>query len=406
MSGRRRTQSSIRKKKRIFITEMVVLCLLSIVLFLVLWMTGKLSLIKHVQLDTNKIKISEKYTNIAGAGANAMEGIDVFALVGIDARDAVDGAKNSDTMIICVLDHNNKKIKLCSIYRDTYLNIGDNYYGEPDSYQKANAAYNLGGPEQFLSMVNLNLDLNITEYITVDFVALAQTVDLLGGIDIDMTREELGHVNNYNVETSEACGVEYQKLEEPDDPNFDGVITHTFHCTGSQAVSYARVRYTSGNDFRRASRQRKLLALIKEKASQADIGTLDSILNAVLPKVSTNIDNVKMLKEIGSVVSYSMEYDDQIGFPFVHAENMEEIVGDDVVAPVTLAYNVKVLHNALFGDTEYEPSQTVQDYSDHIVSQTGLGDNSIEEYAAIADGHALPGISKENYDKAVAQGMG
>ena len=202
---------------------------------------------------------------------------------------------NSDTMIICVLNHNERTIKLCSIYRDTYLNILEDLNGNPDCYTKANSAYAVGGPTQFLSMLNYNLDLSITEYMTVNFLALAETVDLLGGLDIEMTREEVVHLNNYNVETSQVCGVPYEEIQLPPESEFDGAMMRTFHCNGSQSVSYARIRYTSGNDFRRASRQREVLKLIKEKASTADLGTLDAILNAVLPDVTTNIDNMKLI---------------------------------------------------------------------------------------------------------------
>ena len=127
-------------------------------------------------------------------------------------------------------------------------------------------------------MLNLNLDLNITEYVTVDFTALTKTIDLLGGIDIDLTREEVIHINNYNrgddeaTGTAEASGVEYEALEVPPEEESGTGITHTYHLNGSQAVSYARIRYTAGNDFRRASRQRLVLAKIMEKSPGSGSG--------------------------------------------------------------------------------------------------------------------------------------
>ncbi len=222
-----------------------------------------MGLVNYQDTDYDRLltadEVNEQYESEVASGdvetqESAYSGYDVIALVGLDSRTEEDTSSNSDTMIICVIDHDNKAIRLCSVYRDTYLNIGEDYYGNADSYQKSNAAYNLGGAEQFLTMLNLNLDLNITQYITVDFTALATCIDLLGGLDIAMTREEAVHVNNYNYGTSEETGVEYVALEIPDDENYDGVVTKVYHCNGTQAVSYARIRHTDGNDFRRASR--------------------------------------------------------------------------------------------------------------------------------------------------------
>lgn len=401
MSNRNKKRYSRKRRKRVFIIEMIVLVCLTVVLLGAIWFTHKMSLINHTDLDTSRLYTSDQVNTNTASGdvtqTQKLSGIDVIALVGLDTRPEEEDVNNSDTMMICVLDHNTQSIRLCSLYRDTYLNVINDYYGNPNYYTKANAAYNYGGPEQFLSMLNLNLDLNVTEFMTVDFKALAEVVDLLGGLDIDMTKEEVGHVNNYNVETSKACGVEYQELEYPDDPNFDGAITHTFHCNGTQAVSYARIRYTSGNDFRRASRQREVLTLIKAKAQAAGIGTIDSILNAVLPDVTTNVDNMKLVSILTSVVSYSMSSDDQAGFPFVHVEDDGTLTGDDVVLPVTLEYNVQKLHEFLFPGEEYYPSATVQEYSNHITELTGYGSEDVEWASNIEDNAALDGISYEDY---------
>ena len=258
-----RRKKKIRRKRILFAVEIIVLLLLSLVLVVAVWAAHKFSLINHQELDEDRLLTSDKVNSGSVAAGDAdggqqnpvssLTGVDVIALVGLDTRDELEG-QNSDTMIIACINHNDKTIKLASLYRDTYLNVGDSYYGEPDYYTKANAAYNFGGPEQMLSMINLNFDLNITEFMTVEFKALADTIELLGGLDIDMTREEVIHLNNYNVETSSACEMEYAELELPSADEFDGAMTRTFHLNGSQAVSYARIRKTAGNDFRRTAR--------------------------------------------------------------------------------------------------------------------------------------------------------
>ena len=380
--GKRRRNR--KKRKTLFVIEIVLLAVLVVVLFVSIWLTRKFSLINHTELNKDNLYTSSEVngtSSVAGGdtessmsaeSASAYSGFEVIALVGIDTRDEMDG-ENSDTMILACINHNEKTIKLVSIYRDTMLNCGNDYYGNSDYYSKANAAYNLGGPEQFLSMINLNLDLDVTEFATVGFNALSDTIDLLGGIDVDLTYEEVVHLNNYNVETSAAVGVEYQALELPDSSEFYGAMTRTYHLSGSQAVSYARIRYTDGNDFRRAARQRLVLQKVMDGMKAAGIGTLNNILNAVLPEVTTNIDNAKILSLAGTLISYNIT--DQTGFPFSH---IEDVVNDeDVVVPVTLAYNVQQLHEWILPGSGYSPSGTVQEYSSRITALSGYGEESI-----------------------------
>ena len=174
------------------------------------------------------------------------------------------------------------------------------------------------------------------------------------------------------------------------------------HLNGSQAVSYARIRKTAGNDFRRASRQRVVLSKIMEKAKTADIGTLDAVLNAVLPLVTTNLDNGKIMSMIQPVLTYSMPEENQTGFPFAHVEDDGTITGLDCVLPVTLEYNVRQLHEFLFPGAEYTPAPTVQTYSQQIIYDSGYNEEDIEWALAIDDGAEIPKWSQELQDQADA----
>lgn len=407
----RRRKKQKRKRIAVLVVQIVVLIFLAVVLIFAIRGTQLLGLINRVETNSDNIKTSSEanaqYNTSSSTTSesetqtdtNQYTGYDVIALVGLDTRGDIsddDYSENSDTMILCVIDHNSKSIRLCSVYRDTYLNVGKDYYGDPDYYTKANAAYNLGGPEQFLSMINLNLDLNVTQFVTVDFAVLTECIDRLGGLDIAMTREELIHVNNYNVETAAEAGVEYEALEVPDDPNFDGVVLRTFHCNGSQAVSYARIRYTAGNDFRRASRQREVLSLIKDKASQADVFTLNSVLEAVLPGVKTNMDAASMISLALNIVSYDMNDGNMSAFPSVKACD-ETVMNGEYVVPVTLEYNVQKLHEFLFPNESYTPSYTVMQYSEKIIEDSSLTSDYIDYYASLDDEAALTGITEEEY---------
>ena len=419
-----------RKKRRgLLLAELVILAVLTVALFGAVWINHKLSLVNYDKdFDPTKVKTATDVNKKTGeeevvpaeteqaSAAQAgqpvqtpaattapadssqntepvdygLEGVEMIALVGLDTRitEEYDG-ENSDTMMICCINHNTRTIKLISLYRDTFLNVGEDYYGSPDYYTKANEAYNLGGAAQFLSMLNLNLDLNITEYVSVEFKALATAIEMLGGIDVDLSYLEILHLNNYNIETSEACGMEYIPVELPPTDETDPT-TFTYHLNGSQAVSYARIRYTDGFDFRRTSRQRVVLTKLKEKAKSADMISLNNMLNAVLPLVTTNMDSAKILSMAVPILSYSMTPEDQSGFPFVHLEDDASITGIDCVLPITLEYNVTRLHEFLLPGAAYTPSKTVLSYSDYIIKMTGYDESFIEPASQLDDDGALP----------------
>ena len=143
-------------------------------------------------------------------------------------------------------------MKLVSVYRDTLLNLGN------DTYSKANAAYAYGEAEQAITMLNTNLDLNISEYATVNFNALTTIIDDLGGLDMDMSYAEIVHMNNYCVETSEETDKDYTPIELPDRAGrHRGRFSITYHLNGVQATSYCRIRYTASLDMGRTERQRR-----------------------------------------------------------------------------------------------------------------------------------------------------
>ena len=383
-----------RRRRILFGVEIFVLVLLGVGLFGYMWLNNVMERMRPEELDTSKIQVnSEVQQNI-----EAMSGSQIIAVAGLDARGAaidpeddvkdLRNSQNSDTIILVCIDHDNKEIRMVSIMRDTWMNMETP--GQGYDFAKANSAYNRGGPEAMLSMLNTNLDLNITEYVTVDFTALTKTIDLLGGIDIDLTREEVIHINNYNrgddeaTGTAEASGVEYEALEVPPEEESGTGITHTYHLNGSQAVSYARIRYTAGNDFRRASRQRLVLAKIMEKAQGADLGTLDAILGEVLPLVTTNLQNTQIISMVQPLLTYSLTEDSQTGFPFVLiTDSGGELTGEDCIIPVTLEYNVQRLHEFLFPGESYTPSSTVQEYSAEIEYETGYSEEDIEDISSI-----------------------
>lgn len=363
-----------KKQKRILQRRRRRRILFGIEIFILLILIGgvfiyaKLGKMNFTDLDFSKIGV-----NTGVSDNNVMKGYTTIGLIGLDGRDGeLKSGARSDTMIIASINNDTKKVKLVSIYRDTYLRIGEDSEGN-GQYDKANAAYAKGGPEQFLSMLNTNLDLNVTDFVSVDFQAVAEAVELLGGIDVELKEEEVVHLNNYCVETSKVTGMDYRPLEEK---------AGVHHLNGVQTVSYARIRYTSGNDFRRAARQREVIYKIVEKAKNSDIATLSKILDKVFPKVYTSFTKAEILQMGMSMMSYDIE--DQTGFPFDHLYGgrvKDAMGGLDVVLPVTLESNVIKLHEFLYPEDSYTPSDEVKAYSQRIVDKSGFGDESRLEHS-------------------------
>lgn len=255
--------------------------------------------------------------------------------------------------MLASINESTKEVKLVSIFRDTYLNLGT------DSYGKANAAYAKGGPKQAISMLNMNLDLQITDYVTVGFAGLVDTIDALGGVMIDVDDAEIGHLNNYQIGTSEALGRQYTKLASTGYQNLNGM----------QATSYCRIRYTKGDDFKRAERQREVIQAIADKAKEANISTLNQIANSTFEQVATSLSLTEILTLLGNINDYKIVASD--GFPFEQYRTTGNVGKASCVIPTDLKTNVSELHKFLFGVENYEPSSSVNEYSQRVSQDTG-----------------------------------
>ena len=282
-----------------------------------------------------------------------MRGYRNIAVFGVDSRDSSVGKGNrSDVIIICSIEQSTGEIKLVSVYRDTYLDVGKN------SFQKATHAYSYGGPARAVKMLNDSLDLNITDYITFNWKAVATAINILGGVDIDITPAEFKYINSYITETVKGTGIGSVQLKAPGMQHLDGV----------QAVAYARLRYMD-TDYQRTERQRKVVELAFEKAKKADPKTLNDLLGNVLSMVATNLTWQDGLDVINDIGKYKLV--DTQGFPF-KKDDMTKGTKGFIVVPIDLESNVVQLHSYLFGDENYEASAKVKAYSERISEDTGF----------------------------------
>lgn len=300
-------------------------------------------------------------------------------LFGIDARTKeFDEGSNSDTMIILSINNDTGAIRMVSVYRDTLFRlIGDKY--SSNAYRKANSAYARGGAVEALSTLNTNLDLDITDYVVVNFEGLTDVIDVLGGVDVTVSESEKDYINRYSANLAGTVGKEVTPLSAAGDVHLNGV----------QATSYCRIRSTPFTDkdgtiyrydYGRTARQRYVLKQLVSAAKNTGITKL-------LPLVK---DLMNLNTEERTVLKTSLQYDDVMdllpvmidykldasaGFPFTHESCSFE--GDDPVVPAGLAYNVSELHRFLFDDEAYEPSDDVKNISWEIQSRTGIGEKTL-----------------------------
>ena len=270
-----------------------------------------------------------------------MKGYTNLALFGVDSRsgDLLDGDNRSDTIMIASINKETGEIRLVSVYRDTMLNVGDDYY------TKANTAYALGGPERAINMLNLCFDMNIVDFVTVGFEGLAHTIDALGGIELEIDEEEREYLNMYVHDMSVELGTDDTPVEE----------TGTVLVTGIQATAYSRIRYTAGDDFKRAERQRIVLEKTLQKAKQASPTTLVDVANNVMGDMATSLSSKELMSLI--LKAGSLELADTGGLPReeyrAFGENYED---GSFILPLTLEDNVKWLHEFLFDQEDYQLS--------------------------------------------------
>lgn len=361
MSKPRKNRTKIGKV--LFAIEIVIL----VVVLAGLYVWGQLN--EKMEILEEPAKEFEEERIVINPEVPTMTGYRTFALFGIDHRDKNPelGSDNSDTIIIASVNNDTKEVRMVSVYRDTLLNIGDGVYA------KANAAYAYGGPEQAISMLNKNLDLDITDYITIDFNALVTAVDCVGGLDVPMSYAELVHMNNYCVETSEEVEKEYTPIELPERPENIEEIIGTYHLNGVQATSYCRIRYTANLDMGRTIRQRETIQRIVSKAKKGGISLVLNMMDEIFPLVKTSLTKNEILQLLPTLIGYSL--DENTGFP----ENYKfSNVRGSIIVPTTLTSNVEFLHKFLYGeDIKYVPSVEVKEYSAKIIEIAG-GEEKLE----------------------------
>ena len=351
-SGKKKMSAKAKAKKKrkrilLFMGEVVLLA----VMLLVLWGVTRTEKVGHLEIPEEEIVVNE---GVSEEQIEVMKGYRNVALFGVDSTTgALTKNTRSDSIMIASINLDTKEIRLVSVYRDTFMNLGN------DKYNKCNGAYAAGGPKQAISMLNANLDMNIKDFVTIGFAGLIDTINALGGIPLDITNEEIHYLNDYQYCIAEDLKRQYTPVSNAGLQVVDGM----------QATGYCRIRYTKGDDFKRAERQRNVLKAIMDKSKEASVTQLVEIANDVFDEVYTSFGIGEITELLGEASGYRVVADD--GFPTEDRRWTGNIGSPgDCIVPNNLADNVSWLHEFLFDESGYVPSNEVQEYSDHITSAT------------------------------------
>lgn len=311
------------------------------------FVNGKIGKMQKENIDTTAVGINEETKQ-------ELKGYRNIALLGIDSRADDYGLGNrSDCIIIASINQETNEVKLISVYRDTYVYVTES---GKERLDKITHAYSYGGAQNTLKSLNEALDLNITEFVTVNFDAVIAAVDSLGGVYIDIDSSEVNYINDYIDATSESSGVKSSHITHAGNQKLDGV----------QAVSYSRVRYTAGGDYKRTERMRTVVEAMLSKAKTLGIGQLNSFADTILPKIRTNISSSEIWGLVPKLASFKVT--GSLGWPYeTKGVTLDRWYG----VPVTLQSNVEKLHKEAFGQDDYEASDTVKEMSAAIIKKTG-----------------------------------
>lgn len=321
------------------------------------------------KMQYNELKDTHVNDDLDEETVKKMTGYTNIALFGIDTRESgmVDEGVRSDSIIICSINNDTQEVKLLSVYRDTYLELCNDY----QSYEKAAHAYAYGGAQGAVNMLNKNFDLNISDYVAVNFTALTEAIDALGGIDIELKEEELFKLNQCIDEQMGVNGIYSDYVYDT------GVV----HLNGVQATAYARIRSTDEGDITRTWRQRTVISKMIEAAKSAGVSRLLDCINVVIDDVSSSLSEAEIMDMAKSCFNYQLST--TTGFPFTIASPMIDDVS--YIVACDLATNATALHRFLFDDMDYTPSATVSNISYNIESDSGYGNTLDLDTFAVQD---------------------
>lgn len=341
--------------KKVDIKTIVAMFLVELLTIVVILFAGRIVRMSKMTQQVRFNKKEVKNTNIDSVTVEKMKGYLTVALFGLDNRDDSVSSGNADVNKIVHLNLETGELKIISVYRDLYLSITNG-----NSYGKLNAAYSRGGPQNSVKVLNKNLDLDISSYFSFNWKAVADVIDLLGGVDVEVTKSEMKYFNAFIHETCVSTGIAAKNPAV-----FYVKQSGLQHLYGVQAVAYARLRLTD-NDIKRTERQNTIMSLCLEKAKQLEPSKLVYIAEYILPQISYEFDMSKAVSLASTVKGIKLS--ESYGFPTLQNIKMMDMGSNgSCLVPNSLESAVKKLHNYMYDTEDYTPSSAVRSYSNRIL---------------------------------------
>ncbi|MDM0500701.1 LCP family protein [Clostridium perfringens] len=248
--------SKIKNSKIRYIILVLILVILGLIGVSTYYINLKINKVQKVEINKENLSINEKQVK-------EEKHIKNIALFGIDAPKGKVG--RSDAIMIITLDEEHKVMKLTSIMRDSYVDIP----GHGDD--KINHAYAFGGPELAMKALNENFNVNVEDFMAVNFTSLPEIIDKLGGVKINIIPEEIHHIPGITSPGEQVLN-------------------------GEQALAYSRIRYATGGDYKRTERQRVVLEAVFEKLKSTPTKEYPSLIDNFLSYIETNMSSMDMIK--------------------------------------------------------------------------------------------------------------
>ncbi len=308
-----------------------------------------------------KLDIDQSELNISSQAESNLGKYTNIAVLGVDARDVEDDSDSrSDAIVIVSINNDTNEVKMFSVFRDTLLDLGGDA-----GLDKITHAYFYGGAQNTLAALNKNMDLNVEKAVVINWKTVAEVIDALGGIKINVKESEIEEMNKYVGGTAKTTGSKKKKIKHAGKQTLNG----------AQAVTYARIRKDAlTGDYRRNERMKIVMSKTFKKAKKADIFTLKKICDNAFPQAKTNITTSEMMSMALKFKKYDMT-SSTTGWPY-DVEGWTGYAGAGYAwygPPVTLQSNVEKLYDKFFDISDYEPTETVQTISNDIINLTGLG---------------------------------
>lgn len=322
-----------KNKKKVIIGIVAAIVVLAVGIGV--YANSKLSKIKHKEVNEDKLQISEEVEeDVSDEYLNV-------AIFGVNAKSEKDKTVDSDAVYVASLNLTTKEVKLLPVYGNTLMK-------REGKTVKMKDAYATGGAEEAIAVLNENLDLNIKDYVTLNFKALVDIIDKIGGIEINVTKEEIPHINGYDQGIAKLLGKKAKEIKKEGKQLLDGC----------QAVGYCRIRVTDGGDVKRGNRQMEVINKIISKMKESNFAQINEWMDLVFPQIQTNFEKTEMISygkdaaayTITTIPAYPRTIKPQVRKQKEKGQQFADF--EEIVEGTDCEKDVRDIHNELFGNKE------------------------------------------------------